>query len=221
MGTSPTQSPFAADGGTATLLFPAARDRDSIAVSFETVQQIIAYTAEKEQTLADLHDRIAELQRQLQTDELTGLLNRRGFEVATRRVLSGAARYRETGVLAVIDIDGFKRVNDKHGHAAGDAALKLVGRILNDNIRATDYAARLGGDEFAVLWVRATPAALAQRFRDLKQSLNAAELSWKGIKIALKASAGAAAFDQTATLEDLMRRADKAMYRQKRARQKA
>jgi diguanylate cyclase (GGDEF)-like protein len=193
---------------------------DPIAITPKTVQDILAYVAEQEQSLADLRGRVAELERLLETDELTNLLNRRGFEAVAHRALAGAARYSEGGVLALIDLDHFKRLNDDHGHAAGDAALRLVGNILSDNIRLTDYAARLGGDEFAVLWVRANPTALAQRIRALKQKLNSAVLNWGGTPIDIKASVGTATYDRETTLEDLMRRADKAMYRRKRARRR-
>ena len=191
---------------------------EPIAITPKTVQDILAFVAEKEQSLNDLRGRVAELERLLETDELTGLLNRRGFEAAARRTLAGATRYRETGVLALIDLDGFKRVNDDHGHAAGDAALRLVGNILSENVRATDYAARLSGDEFAILWVRALPSALPQRIQTLKQRLDTAVLEWGDGTIPLKASVGTVTYDSTSPLDVLQRQADQAMYREKRAR---
>lgn len=191
---------------------------EPIAITPKTVQDILAFVAEKEQSLNDLRGRVAELERLLETDELTGLLNRRGFEAAARRTLAGASRYRETGVLALIDLDGFKRVNDDHGHAAGDAALRLVGNILSENVRATDYAARLSGDEFAILWVRALPSALPQRIQTLKQRLDTAVLEWGDGTIPLKASVGTVTYDSTSPLDVLQRQADQAMYREKRAR---
>ncbi len=221
MGALPALTGFADEQGAATLLFPNARASDRIGITPETVQQILALAAEKEQALTDLRGRVAELEHLLQTDELTGLLNRRGLEAAGRRELANAARHRETGVLALIDLDGFKLVNDKHGHAAGDAALRLVGHILKEHIRATDYAARLAGDEFAVLWVRALPLALDQRLRNLKRALNSAVLDWNGKPIAIKASAGTAGYDAASHFDDLMARADKAMYRQKRTRRRS
>lgn len=218
MGALPALNSFGEDLGTANVLFRQTRAVEPISITPDTVQQILAYAAEKEQALADLRDRVAELEHLLQTDQLTALLNRRGLEFAAQRTLANAGRYGETGVLALIDLDGFKRVNDEHGHAAGDAALKLVGTILQDHIRTTDYAARLAGDEFAVLWVRAVPAAIEQRFRSLKRRLNSAVLNWDGAEIALRASAGAASYDGATSLDDLLRRADTAMYRRKRAR---
>jgi diguanylate cyclase (GGDEF)-like protein len=212
--------PFADTPGAAAFLLPDMHTADPISITPKTVQDILAYVAAKEQSLNDLRGRVAELERLLETDELTSLLNRRGLEAVAHRALAGAARYREGGVLALIDLDHFKRLNDDHGHAAGDAALRLVGNILSDNIRITDYAARLGGDEFAVLWVRANPIALPQRIRNLKQKLNSAVLDWGGTRIAIKASVGTATYDSDTSLEDLMRRADTAMYRRKRARRR-
>lgn len=191
---------------------------EPIAITPKTVQDILAYVAEKEQSLSDLRGRVAELERLLETDELTGLLNRRGFEAAVRRTLAGATRYRETGVLALIDLDRFKHVNDSHGHAAGDAALRHIGRVLSENVRATDYAARLSGDEFAILWVRAVPSALPRRIRTLQQRLDSAVLEWGDTTIALKASVGTVTYDNASPLDVLLRQADQAMYREKRAR---
>ncbi|MCE9523565.1 MAG: GGDEF domain-containing protein [Alphaproteobacteria bacterium] len=217
MGALLEQTSFADDRRAAALRFPSARAIERIAPT-QTVQEILAYAAEKEQALADLRGRIAELEHMVQTDELTGLLNRRGLESAAQRTLANAARYSEAGVLALIDLDGFKRVNDEHGHAAGDAALKVVARILREHARATDYAARLAGDEFAILWVRASPIAIEQRHRSLKAALDAAVLIWEGAEIAVKASVGTAAYNGTTLLDDLMQRADKSMYFQKNIR---
>lgn len=209
---------FDLDRTSALLLPPNRGNADVIALSPSAAEEILAIVNEREKALNDLQDRVAELERLLETDELTGLLNRRGFEAAATRALSAATRYGEKGVLALIDLDGFKRVNDNYGHAAGDAALRLVGKILAKNVRATDYAARLSGDEFAVLWVRAEPAALARRVRDLKAMLNSAALEWDDETIELKASVGTARYDGTTHFDDLVRSADKAMYRRKRAR---
>lgn len=212
---------FDLDRTSALLLPPNRSASDVIALSPSAAEEILAIVNDREQALNDLKDRVAELERLLETDELTGLLNRRGFEAAAQRSLSAATRYGETGVLALIDLDGFKRVNDDFGHAAGDAALRLVGKILGENVRSTDYAARLSGDEFAVLWVRAEPKALARRMRELKEKLNSAALEWDEDTIAIKASVGSASYDRGTHFEDLIRRADKAMYRRKRARRKS
>ena len=79
------------------------------------------------------------------------MLNRRGFERELKRSLAYVKRYGTSAALVYIDLDGFKPVNDRHGHGAGDAVLKAIAAALVRNVRASDVVARLGGDEFAVL----------------------------------------------------------------------
>lgn len=92
-----------------------------------------------------------EAHRQSITDPLTGLLNRRGFDALAGAELLRARRRGATCVLAFVDLDGLKSVNDRLGHAAGDAILVLAAMLLKKVFRTTDFVARLGGDEFAVL----------------------------------------------------------------------
>ncbi|MFO1221593.1 MAG: GGDEF domain-containing protein [Burkholderiaceae bacterium] len=84
-------------------------------------------------------------------DALTGLANRRSFELALTREIDRVARSGEPALLLVLDIDHFKRVNDTHGHASGDLAIRSVGRALQDTVRPMDLVARIGGEEFAIL----------------------------------------------------------------------
>ena len=95
--------------------------------------------------------KIAELEARADVDPLLDILNRRGFERELARSLAYVKRYGTAAALVFIDLDGFKAVNDRHGHAAGDALLKAVARQLTGHVRASDVVARLGGDEFAVL----------------------------------------------------------------------
>ena len=97
------------------------------------------------------------------TDPLTGLLNRLGFDELARRELSRARRNSSTITLLNFDLDGFKQVNDREGHDAGDRLLRAVGNAIRRAVRDIDVAARLGGDEFAILLVdnRADPPELA------------------------------------------------------------
>jgi len=96
--------------------------------------------------------RTLELTRQLaDTDPLTGLANRRRFQVLIANEIARAQRYRRPFTLAYVDLDNFKQVNDRFGHDRGDRMLKSVGGVLGQDIRATDVAARLGGDEFVLL----------------------------------------------------------------------
>ncbi|MFQ5763559.1 MAG: GGDEF domain-containing protein, partial [Rhodospirillales bacterium] len=147
-----------------------------------------AETAER--TMAEQRDRLARLEDLAATDELTGLLNRRGFEAALARAMAGARRYHEKGVLVFIDLDGFKPVNDTYGHAAGDEVLRQVSRLLAESVRATDFVGRLGGDEFAVVLTRTDWEAGLKRAEAFDQLVNGAVVTWAGRVIQVRASFG-------------------------------
>jgi diguanylate cyclase (GGDEF)-like protein len=101
-------------------------------------------------------------------DALTGLANRRSFQVVLGRELDRVARAGEPALLLVADIDHFKKVNDSHGHAAGDLVLKAVAAALQDSVRPMDTVARVGGEEFAIVLPNCPPAfgeAVAERIR--------------------------------------------------------
>ena len=111
--------------------------------------------------VAELEARLAYLEDLVVTDELTGALNRRGFVMEFTRALDAARRGGPRGVVIVCDLDGFKTINDRLGHAVGDEVLRQVGRLLIRGVRRMDVTARLGGDEFALLLIGADLAAAA------------------------------------------------------------
>lgn len=187
--------------------------------SFAIMSKILSYAGATEQRLAEQAERLAMLEALSVTDELTTLLNRRGFNDALVRTLANAKRHREHGLLAYIDLDEFKYVNDTYGHAAGDHLLKNVAALLKDKIRSTDFAARLGGDEFAVLFVRADTHALRHSMGRLRTALNTASVLFNGVRLPMRASVGVVSYGPGAEASDLMMRADRAMYREKKARQ--
>lgn len=168
--------------------------------------------------VARLRRRIVELEQMVHTDELTGLLNRRGFDRQLQRTLSSASRYDENGVLIYIDLDGFKSVNDSHGHAAGDKVLGTVAKQLSENIRDTDFAGRLGGDEFAVLLTRTSWPNGRFRANILGTQLNQTLVNWRGSTMTVSASLGVQNYDSRDAGFDLLNKADKAMYENKRRR---
>jgi diguanylate cyclase (GGDEF)-like protein len=145
------------------------------------------------------------------TDPLTGIPNRRAFLERVAGAIDDAAMGRRT-VVCLVDLDGFKSVNDAGGHAAGDATLKGVGVALGAAVRETDTVARLGGDEFAVLAdVSAgfSGEMLAERLR--------AAVAEVGRRSGVTASVGVADVGLGDDVEDLLHRADAAMYRSKTA----
>ncbi len=163
--------------------------------------------------IKDQEARIAELERTATTDELTRVLNRRGFVSEFRRALGRARRHGEEGVLIYLDLDGFKPVNDSFGHAAGDEVLRRVGLILNESVREADSVARIGGDEFCVLLVNTSCYEGIKRAEELNHRLNDAFVHWKGRMIAVRATIGIQGYGQGDEVEKILGCADAAMYR--------
>ena len=173
---------------------------------------------EAERKLKD-HDRqIAELERLAVTDSLCGVLNRRGIDQVIHGALAAARRYDEQGVLALIDLDGFKFVNDTYGHAVGDIVLKQVSRILVENVRETDAVGRIGGDEFVVLLTRVPWEDGLNRARALEEQLNTTAVNINGLTIMLRASVGTQVYGSGDDGITILSQADEAMYEAKRHR---
>lgn len=183
-------------------------------------ERVLHAAIEAEQEIDDLQSRIDRLQRLAVTDELTGVLNRRGFEEEVSRTLSAARRYGEEGMLVYLDLDGFKEINDTLGHSAGDAALRRVGDLLNANVRLTDCVGRLGGDEFAVLLKRTNWQNGVRRARELGSLLDPAVVEFDGSRIEIRASIGLQGYHPQVEGDGaaLIARADKAMFEHKRQR---
>jgi diguanylate cyclase (GGDEF)-like protein len=155
-----------------------------------------------------------QLANEARTDSLTGLLNRRGFDERTEIELTRARRDRSSIALVLFDIDYFKRINDEWGHETGDAVLARTGAVLADQVRDIDVLARLGGEEFAVL-MPASDAAGAALVADRARAA-VAKVESAGLP-AVRLSAGLAAAVGPDAAQDLLRAADIALYRAKRA----
>jgi diguanylate cyclase (GGDEF)-like protein len=163
--------------------------------------------------------RIVELEAKVEIDPLTELLNRRGFERELKRSVAYVKRYGVSAALIFLDLDAFKPVNDRHGHAAGDAVLKAAAATLVRHVRASDAVARLGGDEFVVLlWNLSGPAAAAKAAA-LERAIFATEVQWGPSTLVVGASAGVALIGALDTPAELLGRADAAMYARKEERQ--
>ncbi len=168
--------------------------------------------------LARAQARIAELEAHADVDPLVEVLNRRGFERELNRSLAYVRRYGGQAALLFVDLDGFKAVNDAHGHAVGDAALKAVARALAGHVRASDVIGRLGGDEFGVLmWNIGEPAARAKA-RELEDHVAATRLPHGGATLSVGASAGLVMLSAEASAAAAIDAADRAMYARKRER---
>ena len=173
----------------------------------------MAAVAEAEQRLATLQARIDYLEGLSVTDELTGLLNRRGFLAQLDRALASARRGGPHGILMICDLDGFKSINDSHGHLVGDEVLCQIGALLARHVRRSDTVARLGGDEFAILLVGAHLVAARRKAHALAQLVAQANFAGAG---KLGISFGLAPYAGEESTDALINRADMAMYSQKR-----
>ena len=151
-------------------------------------------------------------------DALTGLANRRQFEVALAREIDRVARAGEPALVMMVDIDHFKKVNDTHGHPAGDVVLKAVADALQDCIRPMDTLARFGGEEFAMILPNCPPAfgqAVAERVRTHVQSRTVTLAS--GEQVSVTVSIGGAYAPQwvRSSAPLWIERADQQLYRAK------
>jgi diguanylate cyclase (GGDEF)-like protein len=159
--------------------------------------------------------RIADLEAKVDIDPLTDLLNRRSFERELKRSVAYVKRYGTSAALVYLDLNGFKPVNDRHGHAAGDAVLKAVAAALVRQVRASDLVARIGGDEFVVLLWNVSGPAAAAKAAALEQAIYSTPVRWSSSTLVVGASAGVALIGALDAPADLLARADAAMYARK------
>lgn len=152
---------------------------------------------------------LAELQRRATTDGLTGLLNHRAFQERLLTEFSRATRHGRPLSLLMFDLDGFKLVNDLHGHEAGNQVLQTIGRCLQEHGRSGDVAARIGGDEFAVI----APETDGAEAMELARRLRTAATATVGeLGMPLTLSVGVTDIRDAATMHDLFHLADSALY---------
>jgi len=163
--------------------------------------------------------KITELEARADIDPLLDTLNRRGFERELGRSIAYVKRYGTDAVLIYLDLDGFKAVNDRCGHSAGDELLKAVAAALTGKVRASDVVARLGGDEFAILMWNVSETHAFAKARDLENAVAAVEVERGGIKLSVGASAGVAAVSPLDSPAQAIDAADRAMYVRKRRKQ--
>lgn len=151
-------------------------------------------------------------------DPLTGIANRRGLEVAT-----AALSYQPKGTdhsLILVDLDGFKAINDTYGHGAGDRLLQAVAKVLHGQIRAIDLAARIGGDEFVLLMVGCAPEEAREKVETIRQEIQ--KISLPDLALGpdcpfISASFGISNFEPDRGLTHSYQQADAALYRAKRS----
>ncbi|MGC1303617.1 MAG: GGDEF domain-containing protein [Caulobacteraceae bacterium] len=178
----------------------------------EVLARLLADKAAAEAEIAHLTTRLAETELLADRDPLTPVLNRRAFVRELHRSAAFCSRYKTSASLVYFDLDGFKSVNDTHGHAAGDAALAVVAQILVENVRESDVVGRLGGDEFAVILAQADQPAAAAKARGLVEIIRSTPVVFEGQSIPLAASAGVRAYEPGLEPAQWLSEADAAMF---------
>lgn len=165
-------------------------------------------------TVAVLQNTLSKEKHIARTDHLTGMPNRKHYYEAVEKELLLARRYPHPFSAAYIDIDNFKGVNDRHGHAAGDQLLKSVGSVIRKHIRSVDVGARVGGDEFGILLPHTSAESARGVLTKLQKLLNGAMARQKW---PVTFSFGVVTFQQPPeSVDDIMRRADAVMYEAKK-----
>lgn len=189
----------------------------TLQTSIATLKYMFFVAEKAHEKISALEKRVALLEQISTTDELTGLLNRRGFFDAFSQEMDRTNRgHSEGGLMILVDLDNFKNINDQHGHQAGDAALRLVAKALSRDIRTMDSCARLGGDEFVLLLANTERSKALVRAQDMIKKLNSLTLVWYGKEIPVRASLGLKDYKAGDDAEDIFGCADKSMYEEKR-----
>ena len=184
------------------------RSRDELLETRRKADEAQARVKELERTLTQVSEQVRE-------DALTGMLNRRGLDDAFDTELARAERTKKPLCVAVLDIDNFKKLNDTHGHQAGDEALVHLARVVKHTVRPTDVVARYGGEEFIVLYGDTELRNAIEVTERLQRELTKRFFLHHNERLLITFSAGVAQRQDGEGKEDLFARADKAMYQAK------
>ncbi len=161
------------------------------------------------------HARLEHLEQLADQDTLAPIANRRAFVREMSRIMAYSQRYGAPSSVLYFDFNGLKAINDKYGHAAGDAALMKVAQVLLENVRESDVVGRLGGDEFGVILAQADQPTAAEKGASLASAIAANPLSWENNEIPLAVAFGTYCFEAGEDVGSALANADKAMYANK------
>jgi len=185
--------------------------RDAIELLMHEVQRM-------RDQLEQAEKRVAYLEKLADEDTLVPVANRRAFVRELTRLVAYAERYNSMSSVLYFDIDGFKQINDRYGHAAGDAALQHIAEIFALNVRESDVVGRLGGDEFGIILAQSDAAAAAEKAAMLAQTIETTPLVWENTGLKVHVSYGVHTFSGKENAGEALQRADRAMYKQKQVR---
>lgn len=188
----------------------ALRSRDEMIAARKEVQ-------EAEARILDLESKLEQMSELVREDQLTGSLNRRGLDDVFERELARSDRRMSPLCVAMLDLDDFKRLNDTHGHQAGDQALVHLVRVIKDTLRTMDVIARFGGEEFLILLPDTPLKDAKQTITRLQRELTKRIFMHNNERLLITFSAGVALRAPKETQEAVVQRADKALYEAKKA----
>lgn len=170
---------------------------------------------EAETRIRELEQELEQVSELVREDQLTGALNRRGLDETIERELKRADRSRTAVSVALLDIDNFKQLNDSIGHQAGDRALKHLTQVIKETLRPADSVGRYGGEEFLIVLPDTDLKAAIEALQRLQRDLTKKFFLHNNERILVTFSAGVALRGENEDAEDLVGRADKAMYKAK------
>ncbi|AFY17285.1 GGDEF domain-containing protein [Pseudomonas sp. UW4] len=173
--------------------------------------------AHMEQEAQGYREHLEEQRQKALVDPLTGLPNRAAWSERLEHEVKQWQQHGNTLLLAMLDLDHFKRINDNYGHLAGDKVLKIIASVLRKRLRATDFIARFGGEEFVLLMPSTVPAAGLKLLESLRASIEACPFHFKGEPVTITVSVGMSAFRPGEHSDQVLKRADQALYRAKNA----
>jgi len=179
--------------------------------------RLIAEVRQLRERVAELQQRIEQLDELAHQDVLMALPNRRGFMRELERLVARASRYGTPAAMLFVDLDGLKMINDTFGHQAGDQALIQVAQLLSAGVRRGDIVARLGGDEFGILLEQANAASARETAARLGEAIAACDFLHDGDALPLSVAVGVAMIDGQSSPAEVMAEADEEMYRRKAA----
>ncbi len=181
------------------------------------LQGLAERVASMEREAQGYREHLEEQRQKALVDPLTGLPNRAAWSERLEHEIAQWQQHGNSLLLAMLDLDHFKRINDNYGHLAGDKVLKIIASVLRKRLRGTDFMARFGGEEF-VLLVPNTPLAAGARLAEtLRAAIEACPFHFKGERVTITVSMGMTAFRAGEHSDLVLKRADQALYRAKNA----
>ncbi|OBS08726.1 GGDEF domain-containing protein [Acidihalobacter prosperus] len=191
---------------------------DAMAQSDEAAEDLRERLRVLEAERDQLSQRLAQTHREARIDMLTSLPNRRALDERLEEEAARADRNGDVFAIALVDVDHFKQINDRYGHASGDRALQIIAKLLRMKLRRSDVLGRWGGEEFLVLFPATTLEAAREIAERVRAALSAAPTHFKGEQVRLTASFGLAVWGgEKDAVPALVERADKALYAAKQA----